>query len=61
MREDKDLHFQELDQVLHNAHLRRSADLGAWMRQYLESRQARREKKKLNVLGPLTTLHRTAV
>ena len=61
MQDDKALHFQELDQVLSNAHIRRSADLGAWLKQYLESRRIRRQSEKLAVLKPLTPLHRPAV
>jgi hypothetical protein len=58
MQEDKAIYFQELDQILYNAQLRRSADLGAWLRQYLEHRQARQQREKLNAV---TTLHRPAV
>jgi hypothetical protein len=58
---DKALHFQELDQILSNAHIRRSSDLGAWLRQYLEFRRIRRQSEKLGVLKSLTPLHRQAV
>ncbi|WP_156180534.1 hypothetical protein [Bradyrhizobium sp. LTSPM299] len=44
MSEDKRVSFQDLDQVLFNAQLRRSADLGFWLRQYFEQhRRARSE------------------
>jgi hypothetical protein len=42
MQEDKSVQFQDLDQVLYNAQLRRSADLGLWLRKYLEARRQRR-------------------
>jgi hypothetical protein len=61
MQEDKAIHFQELDQILYNAQLRRSADLGGWLRQYLEHREVRRQGEKLNALSSMTTLHRPAV
>ncbi|VIO74564.1 hypothetical protein CI1B_53370 [Bradyrhizobium ivorense] len=32
MQHDSGIQFQDLDQVLRNAQLRRSADLGAWLR-----------------------------
>jgi hypothetical protein len=33
--EQQNIQFDDLAQVLHNANLRRSADLGLWLRQYL--------------------------
>jgi hypothetical protein len=36
----QNIQFDDLAQVLHNANLRRSADLGLWLRQYL-----RRQRK----------------
>jgi hypothetical protein len=50
-QEDNSAQFQPLDQVLHNAELRRTADLGGWLRQYLEERRQTRRQKRL-VLPP---------
>jgi len=33
--EHQNVQFDDLAQVLHNANLRRSADLSSWLRQYL--------------------------
>ncbi|MGY3445099.1 hypothetical protein [Bradyrhizobium sp. USDA 4473] len=33
MQQDSGVQFQDLDQILRNAQLRRSADLGPWLRQ----------------------------
>jgi hypothetical protein len=54
--DDKGPQFQELDQVLHNAQLRRTADLGGWLRQYLEARRQTRRKKHLH-LPPAAITH----
>lgn len=43
-QENKTAHFEDLDQVLHNAQLRRTADLGVWLKQYLESRRRTRSQ-----------------
>jgi hypothetical protein len=60
MGENKTFQFQELDQVLQSAQLRRSADLGLWLREYFAARRARLEEgaKSLNTTA---TLHRQAV
>src|ERR1700675_4893121 len=34
-----DLHFDDSADVLKDAHLRRSADLGRWLREFLQSRR----------------------
>ena len=39
MHEHKNIQFDDLAHVLHNAHLRRSADFGHWLRRYLEGRR----------------------
>jgi hypothetical protein len=36
--EQQNVQFDDLAQVLHDANLRRSADLGLWLRQYLRQR-----------------------
>jgi hypothetical protein len=35
MHEDKPVKFDDFAHILHNAQMRRSADLGIWLRQYL--------------------------
>jgi hypothetical protein len=45
MHNDNGVQFQDLDTVLHNAQLRRSADLGGWLRQYFGDRRARLQNK----------------
>jgi hypothetical protein len=39
MHEDNTVQFQDRDQILQAAQLRRSADLGFWLRQYIEARR----------------------
>ncbi|MGY3341431.1 MULTISPECIES: hypothetical protein [unclassified Bradyrhizobium] len=46
MRNDKNVQFRDLDEILYNAQLRRSADLGRWLRQYLEERRGARMKNE---------------
>lgn len=36
---DEKIQFQDLDEVLRDARLRRSADLGLWLRRYLQTRR----------------------
>ncbi|WP_426435397.1 hypothetical protein [Bradyrhizobium genosp. P] len=62
MQEHKGIQFQDLDQVLHNAHLRRSADMGLWLRKFFEARRERPEEIKLKQVtksagnaGPLSS------
>jgi hypothetical protein len=45
MRDDNAIQFQDLDDVLHNAQLRRSADLVGWLSQYFRNRQTRPQNK----------------
>ena len=46
MHKYKPIQFDDLAHVLHNARIRRSADFGLWLRQYLEDRrQAERHKQ----------------
>jgi hypothetical protein len=47
--EIKTIQFQDLDQVMRNAELRRSADLGGWLKQLLEDRQARSQNQPIEV------------
>ena len=51
------IQFRELDQVLRNAELRRTADLGGWLRRYFEDRHQSRLQKQAS---PSMTLHRSA-
>ncbi|WP_426433929.1 hypothetical protein [Bradyrhizobium genosp. P] len=51
MSEDNRTSFQDLDQVLFNAQLRRSSDLGLWLRQYFERRREARSKEE-NCMSP---------
>ncbi|KJC55705.1 hypothetical protein UP10_10390 [Bradyrhizobium sp. LTSPM299] len=37
-----DLHFADLAEVLKDAHLRRSADLGRWLREFFHRRREER-------------------
>jgi hypothetical protein len=48
MREDdKTIHFQnDLTQVLRNAELRRTADLGGWLKHYLKDRREARQQNR---------------
>jgi hypothetical protein len=39
MQHDNGIQFQDLDQVLRNAQVRRSADLGGWLRRYIGDRR----------------------
>ena len=55
---DQGPQFQELDQVLHNAQLRRTADLGGWLRKYLAERRRARRQKLLDL--PTTAITRSA-
>ena len=60
MDENRTLQFQELDRVFQSAQLRRSADLGRWLRDYLAARRARLEEEA-KLLNTTTTLRRQAV
>ena len=51
MSEDNRISFQDLDQVLFNAQLRRSSDLGLWLRRYFERRREARLKQE-NCIRP---------
>jgi hypothetical protein len=53
MLEDRDTQFDDLTQVLRDAHLRRTADLGSWLRQYVNNRRqvARLKEAKLDVMA----------
>jgi hypothetical protein len=47
MHKYKPIQNDDLSRVLHFTHMRRSADFGLWLRQYLENRrQAKRTKKR---------------
>jgi hypothetical protein len=58
--ENKALPFQELDHVFQSAQLRRSADLGLWLREYFAGRRARLEEEAKS-LNTATALRRQAV
>jgi hypothetical protein len=58
--ETKTLQFQEFDHVFQSAQLRRSADLGLWLREYFAARRARLEEEAKS-LNTATTLRRQAV
>jgi hypothetical protein len=45
MQEHRLMSSQDLDQVLLNAQLRRSADIGAWLKKYFERRRHIRAQK----------------
>ena len=60
MQKDNTILFQELHQVLRNAQLRRTADIGSWLRQYFEDRRQARLQKEANQSTTVTTLHRSA-
>ena len=53
----QDVQFNDLAQVLHNANLRRSADLGLWLRQHL---RRQREIKTLAAAADLRKLFRSS-
>jgi hypothetical protein len=48
MKKEDGFQIQNLNQVLHDAHLRRTADLGVWLKQYLERRRRSRLHKELS-------------
>jgi hypothetical protein len=58
MHEYKPIQFDDLAHVLHNAHMRRSADFGVWLRQYLrDRRQAGWHKEaKVDLLNAMISL-----
>lgn len=58
--EYKGIQSKDLDQVLHAARLRRSADLGVWLRQYVENRRLAREVREMKARHAAPTLHRPA-
>jgi len=53
MELEKTAHFRDLDQVLHNARLRRSANLGLWLRRYFADR---RRVRSQNEACPVSTI-----
>jgi hypothetical protein len=59
MQQDKRVNFQDLDQVLLNAQLRRSADIGLWLKPYFEERRQARSRRESPV-NPTTTFQRRA-
>ena len=46
MQKDSGIKFQDLDEVLHDAQLRRSADLGLWLRHFIQERRLARQQKE---------------
>jgi hypothetical protein len=63
MQEHRLIVSQDLDQVLLNAQLRRSADIGVWLKQYFaRRRQVRAEKvraQKESLAAAPAAFHRT--
>jgi len=56
MQEDnKTIQFQDLNEILHHAQLRRSADLGVWFRQYLQDRRLARQQREMDAKHAVTT------
>lgn len=53
--EQQYVQFDDLAQVLHNANLRRSADFGLWLRQYL------RRQREINTLEAAANLRNKVV
>jgi hypothetical protein len=47
--------FQELDQVLSSAQLRRTAELGGWLKHYFESRRQAWLRKQANLTTTVIT------
>lgn len=45
MQQDNGIKFQDLDQVLRTAQIRRSADLGLWIRQYIQNLGLARQQR----------------
>jgi hypothetical protein len=61
MQENRTIKFDDLDQVLCAARLRRSADLGRWLREYFEGRRETKQLKEMaNLLNATATSHRSA-
>jgi hypothetical protein len=58
VHESKPVHFNDLAEVVRNGHLRRSADLGRWLRQHLaDQRQTERHKEaKTQLLNTIIAL-----
>jgi hypothetical protein len=58
MHEYKPIQFDDLAVVLHNAHMRRSADFGLWLRQYLKDRRQAgwHKEAKVDVLNAMLPL-----
>jgi hypothetical protein len=52
--------FQDLGQVLRNAQLRRTADLGGWLRQYFADRRQARLQKQGSPSTTVMSLQRSA-
>jgi hypothetical protein len=48
MHEYENIQFDDIAQILQQAHLRRSADLGVWLRQYF------RESREINARKPIS-------
>ena len=47
MHEHENIQFDDIAQILQQAHLRRSTDLGLWLRQYF------REPRQINARKPI--------
>ena len=58
MQKDDSIQFEELDQILRTAQLRRTADVGGWLRQYFENRRQARLQKHARFV-PATGISQT--
>lgn len=66
MHEHENIQFNDVAQILQQAHLRRSADLGLWLRQYFrESRESNARKPILRafdrIVSAIAPTHHEAV
>jgi hypothetical protein len=57
MHEHENVQFDDIAKILQQAHLRRSADIGMWLRQYL---QESRQVKAQTATSPAPVLGRIA-
>ena len=46
MQQDKRVNFQDLNQVLLSAQLRRAADIGLWLKRFFEERRQARSRSE---------------
>lgn len=59
MQEDgKTIQHRDLNDVLHDAQLRRSAELAVWFRQYLQDRRLARQQREMKARHAVATQSR---